>query len=227
MMGTVHFETASGRIIRPYEDYGIYLKSYDAPLPDAKTYYEELDGRDGVIDLTEWAGFVNFAERNVTIELRDMNNNYRQLMQDIAGRALKIRFSDEPGYYYEGRCDSIDRTVTSRVNDFTLDFTCQPWRKRNTLTKLGSYDLVAETPVELTLRAERMPVCPIITVTGDNFANISDADGNLIYENVVGTFTLSKIVLTDTPADYSFEWPGGTVGQNPTAFTLQWRDGVL
>lgn len=225
MIGTVHFETPSGEIVRPYEDYGIYLKSYSAPLPDALTYYEELDGRDGYIDLSEWSGTVNFGPRDLTIELRDMHNNYQYIAQKLAGRHLKVMFSDEPGWFYEGRCDSIDRTTQSRVNDLTLSLTCQPWRKRTAYTQSQEYDVSAE-PAELTLKAERMTVSPIITVT-EGAIEILDEDETVVYTNLTGTQELQDIALTDSPQVFTFKLPSEGIVPSSGKFTLKWRDGVL
>ena len=67
MMDTVWFENTAGELFRP-EDYGLLLKSFDAPSPAARTYFETVDGRDGVLDMSEWAGEVLFNARTVSID---------------------------------------------------------------------------------------------------------------------------------------------------------------
>lgn len=214
MIDRVTFQTASGELIMPYEHLGIIMVNHTVSPPQPKIYRVALDGADGELDMTEWAGDVRFSDRTVEIVLRDLNASpmYDTLVQKLTGRRCKVSFSEDPAHYLEGRCDKIERETRQRVTDITIELTCSPWRLNRAITK-KTYSIGTNTKIKL--KTERMPVIPKIvlsaacTLTWDGTAHALTA----------GTYTPDWLVVTDA---------GGTLTANGSGTAeISWRDGVL
>lgn len=141
MIGRVEFAIigAHGGTVRPYEDYGMYLVSYDTPPPSTKTMEVQIEGRSGAIDLTEWAGDVFYETRMVTVKLRDMNGDATELITRLNGRRVRVYFDDLPGWYFVGRVESINDTTRRHVSDLTLKIKCDPWKYPRVPDGTGQY----------------------------------------------------------------------------------------
>lgn len=211
MIDTVRFENDAGKIFR-LTDYGLLLKSFSAPEPAAKTYRETLDGADGDLDMTEWAGVIRYETRAVTIEVRDMTDQWwRELVNFLHGRNVKITHSQDEEHYYYGRAQAEHETG-DRVTDVRISAICQPYRMRHEETvitrQVSGSDIVY-------LEAGRQPVTPTVTV---------DAEINLEYEGTgitltPGTHTIRDLIITDNPVQVTINGTG--------TITFAWRDGVL
>lgn len=141
MIGRVEFTLigAQGGTVRPYEDYGMYLVSYDAPPPKPKTVEVQIEGRSGSIDLTEWAGDVFYETRMVTIKLRDMRGDATELITRLNGRRVKVYFDDQPDWYFVGRVESMNDPTRKHVSDLTLQIKCDPWKYPRVQDLTGQY----------------------------------------------------------------------------------------
>jgi len=214
MMNTVTFESMSGRVLRPADDLGLYLVSYDAAPPAPKTYYVDVDGADGALDLSEWAGEVKYNTRTVTLTMRDIEcRGHEALTQFLTGRRVKITFSDQPEWYFVGRCVDNDESTRKRVTDQTYTFTCEPYKLAHMKTIIKR--TLTETTLLIMLQAARKSVIPTITV---------DDDCTLVYNGntyslAAGTHVVPQIVVTDTPKIMQATGDG--------SFVIEWRDGVL
>lgn len=117
-------------IVMPWEDYGIYLVSYDVPPPKPRIYRATIEGRDGTLDLSEWEGrqSVRYDDRTVTITMRDMHGTSQEFMSRMLGRKFYIHFDDDLDHYYRGRCEDISAKTRKHVTDIEMTFTCHPFR---------------------------------------------------------------------------------------------------
>lgn len=137
MIGRVWFglltKTAQGDHVTqldPYADYGLIMGSYDAPPPQPKIYRANIEGRNGTLDMSEWAGEIFYGDRTVTIMLRDMHGsaNANAFVNRVTGRRCRMWFDDDPDYFYEGRCEKTATSTRQHVTDITLTLTCHPFR---------------------------------------------------------------------------------------------------
>ena len=177
--------------IRPWEDYGLYMVSYDAPPPKVRTYRANIEGRDGALDLTEWEGqnIVRYNDRTVTIAFRNMLGNSYGFISKLLGRRVNIHFDEDAEYYFVGRCDGITEEVRKHVGDMELTFTCHPFR-RSIRTQTVTYEVahgrqgtqhIIANHVHETLVCESPSVVPVISVTG--------VEDNLFHDNMVAIYT--------------------------------------
>ena len=209
MIDTVVFQNDYGDLLLPYEDFGLIMITHEISPPEPKVYRVNLDGADGDIDMTEWAGDVKYNTRTVSIAFRDMQETvYRHLLNFLLGRRVKIMFSEDPEFYFYGRCEYPDMTRESRVSDVTLDFVCEPYRMRHfetsqTITSSG------------TLTAERMPACPTITAS----ASCNITIGGATYALASGSQTIKSIIIRDRPQTVTVS--------NSASVNFTWRDGVF
>lgn len=214
MMNTVQFETDAGAVFRPYADYGLLLVEYDAPEPAPKTYRVSLEGMNGAVDMSEWAGAVYFNTRTVSMVIRDLESRaYQTMVQFLHGRKVKITFSDQPEWYFYGRCESVASSTRKRVTNTTLSFTCDPFK----LAQVEDSKTFAagETAQTAVLATSRRRVVPSIAVTDSATLTYN---GNA-YTLSAGTHKPPTFIIDDTPREVSVTG-SGTV-------TITWRDGVL
>lgn len=213
MMEFVVFENTSSELFTP-GDRMILLKSFSAPAPTPKVFRESIDGMDGELDFTEYAGEVRYNSREVKIEFRDMTGrDYRQLMNFINGQRVKIIYSAIPDYYFAGRCEEIKQAEESHVVDLQCTFICSPYmlaRHKRTITE------TVTTSKTIKLQAARMSVIPTVTVSA---AMTLTYDGNTIPLDAAGTYTLPAIVITKAPKNMTVSGSG--------SITISWRDGVI
>lgn len=214
MMNTVTFESMSGRVLRPDSELGLYLVSYDAAPPDAKTYYVDVDGADGAVDLSEWAGEIKYGMRTVALTMRDIEGRgHETLTQFLTGRRVKITFSDQPEWYFLGRCESNAESTRKRVTDQTYTFTCEPYKLAHMRTYIRR--ALGENALTMLLQAARKSVIPKITTeSGCTLVY----DGNT-YNLAAGVHTVPQIIITDTPKTMQATGNGNLV--------IEWQDGVL
>lgn len=209
---TLTFENSRGERFSLL-DHGLKLISFDAPAPKPVLYNETVDGKDGALDLTEWAGIIRFNDRSVSAVVRDKSaKRFRELENFCLGNKLKIFHTMTPDYYYEGRCVSCDTPLLFHNTFTALSFTCFPYRLANirkAITKAVSEN------TKFVLYSQRMPVTPEITVTGECTLTF---DGSVITLQP-GKYTVPNFVITDTPKEMLASG-SGTV-------TLAWQDGVL
>lgn len=214
MINSVTFENEAGQVLRPYADYGVLLVSYDAPEPEPKTYRVSLEGMNGDIDMSDWAGAVYFNSRTVSMTLRDLGRSgWRALVNFVHGRKVKITFSDDAEWYFVGRCESIESITRKRVTNTTLAFVCDPFRLAQNETVVTA--TATNTAQTKTLYTSRRRVVPEITVTGTVTLVY---DGNT-YSLTTGTHKPPTFIIDDTPREVSITG-SGTV-------SIKWRDGVL
>ena len=212
MMDYVIFEREDGTQLKPL-DYGILLKTFDAPPPSPKLYTEAIDGMDGDLDMTEWAGEIRYNNRKVTVNFRDMSGEqYARLINFLHGRKVIIYHSTDLSHYFEGRCVEADDETRRHVTDFGFEFSCYPYRRAATLTRI-SKTLTGSTDIILT--AARESVAPTFTVSAQTTVTYN----NTLYSLRPGTAVIPNLIINDTPQTITVN----TIG----TVTIQWRDGVL
>ncbi len=213
MIDTVVFENEHGDKFMPYQQYGIYMKSHTVSPPKPKLNRISLDGADGELDLSEWAGEVKYESRQVRIEFRDMDEvYYRRLVQFALGRMLKVMFSDDPECYMYGRCYSIETQTSKRVSDVTMKMICDPYRMMRVPTR---YRVVSSGSTSVLLKAQRRTSTPTIDATAACTVTFDGTTHNI----ASGSHDYPAIKITDQPKVMSIS--------GSATLIISWTDGVL
>ena len=211
MMDTITFILPSGAQVNP-ATYDLILKSFDAGLPEPKLNLITISGRDGALDLTDWAGEVRYENRAVKIAFRDMNENgYQPMLSLIYDRKIKIIHSVDDDYYYYGRCKKAEVETRRHVTDIELEFICDPYRlsvEPTTVTKS-----ISEMPV--ILQAQRMSAVPSITLTDSCSITFKGVTKSLS----AGTHTVPEFVITREGSIMTASGAG--------TITITWTEGVI
>ena len=212
MIDTVSFQNDRGEWLFPYEQYGIIMKTHVISPPKPKVHRFSLDGMDGDLDATEWAGEVRYEPRTAEISFRDMSaEQYEALVQFVLGRNVKIFFSEAQDLYLYGRCEKLGTETRDRVTDLDLSFTCKPYRFARFLTTVS---LTVDTSGETVLCARRMSAKPTIVTS----AAMTLSFGGTTYNLDSGTST-PNMTITDQPQTLTITGSG--------TISITWQDGVL
>lgn len=212
MIDKIFFQLSDGEMLCS-DDYGLILKSFDAPPPKPKIYRVSVDGADGDLDMTEWAGTVRYENREVLIAFRDMTGTgYKGLLNALHGRTCKIIHSADEDFYFQGRCEDTSDGTRRRITDAELTFVCSPYKVCRYPTKVQH---TVSSGTQIMLKAARRASIPTITLT----AQCTLTWNGTSYTKEAGTHIISQIVITDTPTILTVSGSG--------TITVQWTEGVL
>lgn len=212
MMDNVTFILPSEeRVIPKY--YGLILKTFDAPGPKAKLNLISITGRDGSLDMTDWAGETRYEDREVKISFRDMRGqDYAHVLNKIHGQRCKIIHSADTSLYYLGRCEDADIKTRRHVTDIDLSFTCFPFRMFTSKTAVSE---TVTNGLSIPLKARRMSAIPTITLTAACDVTLDGVTKSL----AAGAHTVPEFVITQTAKNMTVSGAG--------TITIQWTDGVI
>lgn len=210
---TMFFRNTANGFLYPNRDLGLITRYHEVTPPTPKLHRFSIDGMDGELDMTEWAGEVKYNPRTVKIGLRDMESSgYSDVVQFVHGRSIRVYISDEPDYYYDGRCTVCDVKPNRGVTDIDLEFACNPFKLARKQTTIEQPVTVSTT---ITLQAARMTVTPKIVLTRKATLNWRGKS----WTKSAGTYTIDEFRVTDKPEPLVVSGSG--------KITLTWRDGVL
>ena len=222
--------------IKTYEDWGLKLENVQLSFPDAKTDLVDIQGANGVIDLTEVNGPVCYGNRTLTLTfslLGDYTEWYllaSKIAKELHGKVKECILPDEPNFYYEGRFKLQTSKDTDVVTDVVITGDVEPYKKE----LLSSVDdwlwdpfsfkngvireyagIAVNGSAEITVLGSEMPVVPKIIPSDDMDVEF---DGKL-YHLLAGENTEYDIVIMDE--DVTLKFTGnGTV-------SIEYRGGIL
>jgi predicted phage tail component-like protein len=174
---------------------GLRVKSKNRPiLPDIRTKYVEVAGRDGVYDFSR----NELQDRMIEIEcawiepnVGDLRYRARRIAQWLFGTDNsrdRLIFTDEPDLYYSAKINNkIDLEQTVTMGEFTLMFRCDPVAYSVELAK-DAYDLDSPTILYRDLTAN------------DVFTFNNVANGSNIFVNNWGTYEVAPTLIISNPS---------------------------
>lgn len=119
------------------------FRTYQAPLkelhsvqpPELKSYYQDVPGGDGSIDLTEAnAGRPTYNRREITMNFQcelPMNrwtSTMSEILRHFHGKEGKVIFEDDPDYYYIGRMAVSDYQRAVQTGSFAIMVNAEPYK---------------------------------------------------------------------------------------------------
>lgn len=126
-------------------DLELILTDVSISDPVARTYEVTVPGRDNALDLTEALGGTYFERRTVTLSFASVNwtttrhwylaSSLRNLLD---GRKMRVILSDDPAYYWLGRChvdvqrpgaeaSLVTVTVDADAHKYGTSSSYEPW----------------------------------------------------------------------------------------------------
>ena len=177
----------------------------------------EVLGIDGQLDATFLFGPVRFENRTITAPFEGQDQNYDEWCEvcsrtenALHGRHAQIILDIDPDWYWDGfvTVTPTKEAIVYSEMEICMDVFPYKLRRQEYLMK------AAVTDSQLTLKNDRMPVCPVI---------VSDADLQV-------TVNRNTYSLTEGRNEPEFEL---TEGENELEFTgsgnveISWRGGSL
>lgn len=142
-------------------------------VPKMKTNVIEVEGGDGVIDLsTALTGFPVYSNREGSFEFIVVNDygnwkdRYSEIMNYLHGRTVQATLEDDPDYYYEGlfTVDGWESPSDGTWSNITINYSVKPYKISKTE---NSIIINSSTPVDISDQLGSMPVSPTFTVTSE------------------------------------------------------------
>ena len=221
---------------------GLFLPEYAIPTPQPFLYLQAVEGRDGLVDLSNAFGRVYYKNRDWTLDMKhfDPSTNWHTIASQVNGRfhgkKLTFIFDNDPNYYWLGRF-----TVGAYVSDqgegtLPIGISTQPYKYKLNPTE-KTFTVSGETTINLP-NAD-MWTCPTMQVSSDmtiKFSGVTDpAARGLVGIGIVGQMVVGydgyiTATITGTAKIPQFLIPqGGTTvvvtGNGTIKFTYQ--EGVL
>ena len=103
------------------------------PVP--KTFYQDIPGADGSLDLsTAIAGRIIYERRAITLNfgcgypMDKWPEVFSEILQNFHGREGKLIFDDDPMYYYAGRMTVSEYSRARTLGTFTISVNADPYK---------------------------------------------------------------------------------------------------
>ncbi len=117
-------------------DWGLHLTALpDITAPEPKTYYVDIPGGNGSLDLTESLNGVAFYDRTLSFSLGgklgygEWTQKYSEVLDAIHGKELKLVFDRDSDYYYKGRVTVGKLTYkTPFIASFPVEVLVSPFK---------------------------------------------------------------------------------------------------
>lgn len=117
-----------------YLDFRLLLSTKTIGSPSAKTESINIPGADGVLDLTEYFGQVNYKNRKLSFEFKTIDpmteflNVFSAVQNALHGKKMKIVLDDDPYFYYVGRVNVNEWKSDGRVGTIVIECDCEPYK---------------------------------------------------------------------------------------------------
>lgn len=188
--------------------------------PELNVKEVEIPGRSGKVDLSNYlAGHLTYRNRSAIFDFYSTNGSrewpdlYETLASHLLGKDVEIILSDDPRYYYHGRCNPVVMDSDSRLMvQITADL--DPFKRP--LKIPGSFkDMNVEGQKEIKVNGTISYDSPTITTDSDLTVSCEGED----YEVQSGTHCLYALQLG--PGSHSVTIKG------TAKVTFDYRGGIL
>lgn len=167
--------------------------------PKVKTNYIEIQGRSGILDMTETlTGFPLYNNREGSFEFYVQNETtpWYELKSTISeylhGQKLQAVLDDDPDWYYEGRfsVDDWNSHNDGKGSTITIQYSVYPYKLANTLTSL-TFEVTSSLVANIYNNLDIMPVCPTMRATASGMT-MTYTEPNDRMQNTVDLSTINK-----------------------------------
>ena len=218
-----------------WTDWGLALLSQpDLPTPPLKTKLLESEGMDGEIDLTTAiTGYPVFGNRKgrfkfaADLRFPEWQTKLQDIKTFLHGQYMRMRLSDDPGWYWEGRFTVEDPQARPNGGTLAIAYSVGPYKWAMTATdepwlwdpfsfvdgvigngtfaaSFSASASVSTTPLELAYTAQQTGIAfffPSFTVTGDNDVTLEIKAGDETRATITlahgATASVPRLALTE------------------------------
>lgn len=209
-----------------YSDYVIDLRKHGFFLtansvqigaPEPKTTYIEIEGANGVIDVSQaLTDNIKYNPRTVSVGFTSREKNWiknveiQNLMNSIFNGTKRKLYIDD--WYIEGRFIN-EQSIDDGFGKYTISADCYPYRMN---THIDTKQYTVSSTLDCTIDyKDIMNVCPNINVSANMSIVIGGNEYNLVSgDNIVPDFILKKGTNTFTlngSGTVTITWRGGNL----------------
>ena len=206
-----------------YDKWGYYLAHKVIGEAEPKYNLVQVPGGVGYIDLTGALGVMGYNERELEFTMKDIAahsefvRHYSSMQADIHGKRCKITLSDDPGYYWDGRCGVGAMEQDGTACYVTVVAICQPYKLKQSKTVV-QYNSLTNKYKQITLSNDTMPTIPTITVQQETTIEYNGST----YSINTGTHRILGIVLGAGGGKIKAKAPGGS-----GSIKIEYQEGAL
>lgn len=206
--------------IHTYTEWGLRLEKVVIGTPSAKSVLIDIEGGNGVLDLSEsLTGDITYETRSLELTFDAPNCNYYQwpeLVSDILdklhGRRKKIILDIDPGYYYDGLINVLNEKDNEICAEIVITAECQPYK----LERFSSMEdwlwdpfdfetgiireykeLRVDESLSFTIEGRRKQIIPAFTVESDDGSGLKVEFNGSEYDLPDGTSRALNIVIKE------------------------------
>lgn len=178
-----------------FDDWGLLLQSKDIEAPTPKKKQIDLEGSDGVLDLTESFGSVKYSNRSLSFQFakkeitqEEYLTLYSNVQNAVHGQKMHVVMDDDPNFFYIGRISVNEWKSDKNLGTIVIEVDAEPF-KYDYYSSLDAWlwdsfdfendiinelkDIVVPGKIEIIITGRKKDICPIIT---------SNAAMQMIYE---------------------------------------------
>lgn len=176
----------------------ILMDGYTLSPPEPKTHTIEINGADGVLDLTEaLTGDVQYSNRQQSFVMCSFNDNQfevtkRKVSNFLHGKALDYVLTFDPGYTYHGRFSITEYShamyaYPGIVGAISIDIDADPYKFKEKKV----YKINAAGGVKIPFSSGRKPVRPTVEVARETLVSFDGMETLL----QAGTWRLNNVTF--------------------------------
>lgn len=182
-----------------FTDWDLILTSKTITPPEPKTYYVEIDGMNGSIDLSEsLSGTTVYKDRTISATFwTDKGNRsdrvklLRQIRSAIHGKKVSIIEPDDPNHHFLGRIKITNEINNLAYAEISIEATCEPYRYSNDkITR--SCVITASTTTDIVINNSGVKtISPVVKIEGNITITYNDSS----IELTTGSYKILELTL--------------------------------
>lgn len=175
-----------------YYEWGLILSSKEIQSPEPKTNHIEIEGGDGVLDLTDFFGDTKYKNRSLSFQFTKMDivpDGFMALFSVVQnalhGKKMRIILDDDPLNFYYGRVTVNEWKSDRNIGRIVIEVDAEPYKYN--LYESEVMQMVSGTAI-LNLPNSRKKVVPTIT---------TDAEFTISFGTYSGVFSKGTFVIPE------------------------------
>lgn len=180
-----------------YYEWGLILQTKEIQAPEPKINQIELEGRDGVLDLSDFFGEVKYKNRSLSFQFAKMDIHqegflalFSVVQNALHGKVMEVILDDDPSYFYKGRVTINEWKSEKNLGQIVIEVDAEPYKYKVQETVVTK---AVTGTVELVLVNGRKKIVPTIDITG----NINLTYGLNYYSLSEGRYELPAVRLEE------------------------------
>jgi phage-related protein len=181
------------------DDFGLILSKKEMGAPNVKTKTIDVEGADGVLDLTDFFGEPKYDnvthkfEFTTLASMTEFLSLFSRIKNAIHGKKVRIILDDDPTFFYMGRCFVSSFTSEKGVGTVSVECECEPYKYRIAKTVVTQ---AVEGTQSITLTNGRKRAVPEVSIDTTGSMNIVYQESN-VWDLGAGSYTLPELELTE------------------------------